>query len=74
MDDTYLIAYCVILFTGLRAWCMEYVLAPLAKRIGIAKRKDLTRFSEQGWSFIYYVVFWSLGMVGGTLILVKQYR
>lgn len=25
--------------------------------------KAATRFAEQGWSFLYYVVYWSFGMV-----------
>ena len=52
-----------MLFTGLRAWTMEYVLAPLAKSTGISKRKDLTRFSEQAWLLVYYCFFWPLGVV-----------
>ena len=62
-DDGYFIFFCVVLFTGLRAATMEYLLAPFAKAKGIAKRKDITRFSEQAWLFIYYSVFWTLGMV-----------
>ncbi|KAK5991241.1 Sphingosine N-acyltransferase-like protein FUM18 [Cladobotryum mycophilum] len=61
-DDAYLITLFVVLFTGLRAAAMEYVLAPFAKLQGIRKRKDLTRFSEQAWLLIYYVIFWSVGM------------
>lgn len=46
---------------------MEYALAPLAKACGAGdKRKDLTRFSEQGWLIVFYTVFWPLGMVGST--------
>lgn len=62
-DDGYVIAFCIVLFTGLRAWTMEYVLAPIAKLQGITKRKDMTRFSEQAWLLVYYCVFWPLGMV-----------
>lgn len=62
-DDIYAIAFCIIAFTGLRAGTMEYVLAPLGKTQGITKRKDLTRFSEQGWLFVYYCVFWTMGVV-----------
>ncbi|CAM1506311.1 Fc.00g059520.m01.CDS01 [Cosmosporella sp. VM-42] len=61
-DDAYLIAFCIIVFTGLRAATMEYVLAPIAKAQGISKRKTLTRFSEQAWMLVYYVFFWTLGM------------
>ncbi|KAI3548978.1 TLC domain-containing protein [Colletotrichum abscissum] len=62
LGDSCLLAFCIILFTGLRAATMEYVLAPLAKGWGIKKRKDLTRFSEQAWLLVYYMVFWPLGM------------
>ena len=62
-DDGHSILFCVILFTGLRAAAMEYLLAPLAKAGGIRKRKDITRFSEQAWLLMYYSVFWTAGMV-----------
>ncbi|KAK0655076.1 TLC domain-containing protein [Cercophora newfieldiana] len=61
-DDGYLILFCMVLFTGLRAATMEYILAPFAKANGIEKRKDLTRFSEQAWLLVYYSVFWTLGL------------
>ncbi|KAI1103204.1 longevity assurance proteins LAG1/LAC1 [Jackrogersella minutella] len=61
-NDYYFISFCIILFTGIRAGLMEHVLAPSAKHWGIAKRKDITRFSEQAWMFIYYCIFWTLGM------------
>ncbi|KAJ6790111.1 hypothetical protein PWT90_05642 [Aphanocladium album] len=60
-DDTYLITFFIVLFTGLRAGCMEYMLAPIGRSYGISKRKDLTRFTEQGWLFVYYSVFWTMG-------------
>jgi acyl-CoA-dependent ceramide synthase len=65
-DDFYFASFCIVLFTGLRAGCMEYVLAPLAKLWGISERKVATRFAEQGWMLIYYNVFWPLGMVCHT--------
>jgi acyl-CoA-dependent ceramide synthase len=65
-DDFYFMTFCIVLFTGLRAGFMEYVLAPLAKLWGISKRKEVTRFSEQGWMLVYYNVFWPLGMVCHT--------
>ncbi|KAK0387658.1 hypothetical protein NLU13_3903 [Sarocladium strictum] len=62
-DDFYFITFCIVLLTGLRAATMEYALAPLAKACGAGdKRKDLTRFSEQGWLIVFYTVFWPLGM------------
>jgi acyl-CoA-dependent ceramide synthase len=42
---------------------MDYVLAPLARRCGVHKKKDVTRFSEQAWLLVYYSVFWPMGMV-----------
>ncbi|KAL5335184.1 TLC domain-containing protein [Aspergillus crustosus] len=60
--DFYYLAFCIVLFTGLRAIALEYVLAPLARRWGVQKRRDVTRFSEQAWLLCYYSVFWTLGM------------
>jgi acyl-CoA-dependent ceramide synthase len=62
-DDSYLLLFCIVLFTGLRAAAMEYMLAPFAKSQGISKRKDITRFSEQAWLLMYYSFFWPLGLV-----------
>ncbi len=62
-DDLYFITFCIVLFTGLRAFFMEQVLGPLAKQWGVTKKGDVTRFSEQAWLLIYYSVFWPLGMV-----------
>ncbi|KAM0252325.1 hypothetical protein ACHAQJ_007763 [Trichoderma viride] len=61
-DDICLIAFFIVLFTGLRAGTMEYILAPFARLNGISKRKDMTRFSEQAWLLIYYAVFWPTGV------------
>ncbi|POR38402.1 TRAM/LAG1/CLN8 domain-like protein [Tolypocladium paradoxum] len=61
-DDAYFIIFCMVLFTGLRAGTMEYILAPFARLQGVTKRKVLTRFSEQAWLLVYYSVFWTLGM------------
>lgn len=62
-DDAYFIAFCIILFTGLRAGIMEHVLAPIGRLQGITSRKSLTRFSEQAWLMVYYTVFWPWGVV-----------
>lgn len=43
---------------------MEFFLAPFGKFYGITKRKELTRFTEQGWMIVYYSFFWTLGVVG----------
>ncbi|KAI0841333.1 longevity assurance proteins LAG1/LAC1 [Hypoxylon sp. FL0890] len=61
-DDIYFIAFCTVLFTGIRAGLMQYVLGPLARHWGASSEKNVTRFSEQGWMLMYNSVFWSLGM------------
>ncbi|KAL4971291.1 longevity assurance proteins LAG1/LAC1 [Aspergillus desertorum] len=61
-NDFCFLTFCVVLFTGLRAICMKYILGPLARRWGIYKAKDITRFSEQAWLLCYYSVFWTLGV------------
>ncbi|KAI1444180.1 longevity assurance proteins LAG1/LAC1 [Annulohypoxylon stygium] len=60
--DLYFLTFCVLLFTGIRAALMQHVLAPLAKYWGVTKKKDATRFAEQGWMLMYNAIFWSFGM------------
>lgn len=62
-DDISMVAYWIVVLTGLRAAVMDYVLMPLAQTAGIEKQKEKVRFSEQAWIFIYYAGFFSLGMV-----------
>ncbi|GAB0133143.1 hypothetical protein EsDP_00001558 [Epichloe bromicola] len=61
-DDFYLMIFCIVVLTGLRAGVMDHVLAPLASHWGVSKAKDRTRFGEQGWMLMYYSVFWPVGM------------
>ncbi|KAL9601609.1 MAG: hypothetical protein Q9219_002443 [cf. Caloplaca sp. 3 TL-2023] len=61
-DDSFLVTYWVIVFCGLRAFVMDYVLTPLAQLVGLEKKKEKTRFAEQAWVLLYDTVFWSLGM------------
>ncbi|KAJ8123785.1 hypothetical protein ONZ43_g342 [Nemania bipapillata] len=60
--DVYFVGFCVILFMGIRAGSMKYLLAPLARACGLSNKKRIARFSEQGWMFMYNAVFWTLGM------------
>lgn len=62
-DDLYLVGYWIILFTFLRAMAVDYVFMPFARKRGISANKDLVRFAEQAWLFVYYSIFWTLGMV-----------
>lgn len=41
--DTYLVVGYVVLFTGLRAACMDYALLPLASALGIRNKKTKVR-------------------------------
>ncbi|KAK5989689.1 Sphingosine N-acyltransferase-like protein FUM18 [Cladobotryum mycophilum] len=61
-DDFYLIAFSVVLFTGLRSACMHYALEPLARLLGLSKQKEVTRFAEQSYMLMYYSCFWPMGM------------
>nr|CAG8574936.1 10515_t:CDS:2 [Entrophospora candida] len=61
IDDIYFVAFWVLLFTLLRALVMKFILIPISIRGGITKKKRI-RFAEQGWSFLYYITFWTLGM------------
>ncbi|KAI1422943.1 longevity-assurance protein [Xylaria sp. FL1777] len=61
-DDFYFVGFCVVLFSGIRASLMKYVLAPFARYWGLSNKKRIARFSEQGWMFMYNTVFWTLGM------------
>ena len=62
-DDAALVAFSVIIFTGLRVAVMEYILSPLAELGGITKKKEKVRFAEQAWVFIYHLAAWALDVV-----------
>jgi acyl-CoA-dependent ceramide synthase len=61
--DMYLVASCVVYFTGFRAFMLDYVLMPLAGHCGIARRKGRVRFAEQAYMIVYYAIYWSWGLV-----------
>ena len=63
-NDAWMVVFWVVVFTGARATVIDYALMPLAKTAGVKKRRDQVRFCEQAWLLVYYVVFWTLGMVG----------
>lgn len=62
-DDLPHVLYWIVVFTGLRAAVMDYILAPLAQMAGIERTKEKVRFAEQAWICVYATAFWSLGMV-----------
>ncbi|PVH78580.1 longevity assurance proteins LAG1/LAC1 [Cadophora sp. DSE1049] len=61
IDDIYFVLAWVVSFTAIRAITVEWLLQPLARILGVAKKSHL-RFAEQGWIFLYYSSIWSLGM------------
>ncbi|CAJ0904633.1 7445_t:CDS:2, partial [Entrophospora sp. SA101] len=74
IDDIYFVAFWVLLFTLLRALVMKFILIPISIRGGITKKKRI-RFAEQGWSFLYYITFWTLGMVriGNAVLCIMDF-
>lgn len=69
-NDAWMVSFWIVAFTGLRAAVMDYILTPLAKKGGVKSQRDLTRFSEQAWLLTYYAVFWPLGVVRQTPLVV----
>ncbi|KAI5304670.1 sphingosine N-acyltransferase lag1 [Ascosphaera pollenicola] len=60
-DDAYFVAMSVLLFTAVRAICVDYIFRPFAAARGL-KPKAAIRFAEQGWQFVYYFTYWTFGM------------
>ncbi|CDS13863.1 hypothetical protein LRAMOSA06037 [Lichtheimia ramosa] len=58
-DITFLMFY-ICVFTALRAVVMNHMLIPLAKAVGVSKKK-YERFAEQGYSCLYYSISFSCG-------------
>ncbi len=62
-DDVYFVGFWVVAFTFLRAAAMKFLFHPIAKLSGIKPFAKRERFAEQAWTFSYYAIFWSVGMV-----------
>ncbi|KAI9505766.1 TLC domain-containing protein [Coemansia spiralis] len=54
--DTCFIAHWAVIFTMLRAVTMYRVLEPFARWYGVRSNRKVTRFGEQGWLTIYYIL------------------
>ncbi|KAH6675123.1 TLC domain-containing protein [Halenospora varia] len=61
-NDAWMVFFWIVVFTGLRAAVMDYILSPFAKYYGVDTKKNRTRFAEQAWLLVFYSVFWPLGM------------
>lgn len=63
INDIFYVVFYVFVFTFLRAFVMDIILKPFASKVcKIRNRGKITRFAEQGYSFLYYCVYWSLGV------------
>ncbi|KAJ1719407.1 Sphingosine N-acyltransferase lag1 [Coemansia erecta] len=61
-QDVYYILYWVIAFTLVRIVVMTKILEPFAKWWGVRSSRKVTRFAEQGWQTIFYIVSNSAGL------------
>ncbi|CCJ30166.1 unnamed protein product [Pneumocystis jirovecii] len=57
-DDWYFVAFWIILFSFIRESAIRYIFIPFARNNGVMI-KNLNKFSEQAWCFLYYLIFWS---------------
>lgn len=65
-DDVYFVISAALALTAVRAFAIEWVLQPLARRAGL-KRKGSIRLAEQGWQAMYYGAIWAVGLVSTHL-------
>lgn len=70
-EDLYFVAYWIVIFTGLRAGVMSYLLLPAAEWCGLKSKKSKARFAEQGWVVIYDGLSSSIGLVGQEAEIAK---
>nr|POF22306.1 sphingosine n-acyltransferase lag1 [Quercus suber] len=60
--DLLLVLTFIVVFTGIRAFSLDYALMPLAGACGIAKKKGRVRFAEQSYMMVYYLLYWCWGV------------
>ncbi|KAL1920865.1 uncharacterized protein VTP21DRAFT_11500 [Calcarisporiella thermophila] len=60
--DTIFLTFYALFFTALRAIVIRYILRPVASAAGIVKKREITRFCEQGWACLYYSTAFSVGI------------
>lgn len=72
-NDAWMVFFWIVVFTGLRASVMDYILVPLARFGGVRTTRNRTRFAEQAWLLIYCSIFFSLGMVSRIPPLTKHW-
>lgn len=60
--DLMLVLGFIVFFTAVRAAALDFLLMPLAGRLGVAKIRTRVRFAEQSYMIIYYTLYWSWGL------------
>ncbi|KAJ2705328.1 Sphingosine N-acyltransferase lag1 [Coemansia sp. IMI 203386] len=60
--DIYYVLHYVLVFTLVRATIMQHVLMPFIHWYGVRSTRKITRFAEQGWLTIFYIVSNSAGL------------
>lgn len=53
----------IVFCTAARAIAIDWMFVPFARHAGLKKKASI-RFAEQAWLVEYYLIFWTLGMVG----------
>jgi acyl-CoA-dependent ceramide synthase len=59
--DVLFIAFYIVVFTFTREFCMQWILAPLARSLGL-KRGKVQRFMEQGYTIMYFTASATYGI------------
>jgi acyl-CoA-dependent ceramide synthase len=62
-DDALFVAFWVVSLVLIRAVMMQYVFAPIGRYLKLKTHKAQVRFSEQGWSFTYFLISTAAGLV-----------
>ncbi|KAM0715207.1 hypothetical protein Q7P37_009672 [Cladosporium fusiforme] len=60
--DLMLVLGFIVFFTAIRVIFLDYLLRPLATRLGITKTRIQARFAEQSYMILYYTLYWLWGM------------
>jgi acyl-CoA-dependent ceramide synthase len=61
--DICFLAFYVVAFSFTRQSITEYIVKPFGRYHGIRSETKTARLMEQGYTFIYFLVFGSLGLV-----------
>ncbi|BFZ54807.1 Sphingosine N-acyltransferase lag1 [Savitreella phatthalungensis] len=60
--DVLFVGTMVVVFTFVRAACLEHVFAPASRLVGVRSGRIVARFAEQAWGLTYAATSWSAGL------------